>query len=108
MQKTTNIECSSCGADVVPRLVHHDVNNIFGNRRSEHICPICGITMYETGGGLSPLGKVWMSILLVIVVLGLLSNAGKLLNNNFFIVFILSFIVGTLVFRKLRNKSKFK
>jgi len=45
------VRCGKCGSDVSPRLWHVHVSN-FTYHRTQHICPICGVVMYETGGGL--------------------------------------------------------
>ena len=62
-----NIQCTGCGRQVVPRLsrrqpflssFRHDVN--------QHVCPFCGVCMYETGGRFTFGGMV----ALVLLVLG--------------------------------------
>ncbi len=45
----TTVTCA-CGAKVIPRL-WHVYGNLFSNTLTQHICPICGMVMYETGGG---------------------------------------------------------
>jgi len=55
-----HVLCRSCKNSVSPRLWHH--NNIFTNRSIEHICPICGKTMYTSGGGLSIIAMLLISV----------------------------------------------
>ncbi len=54
-----SIRCSGCSRDVVPRLWHY--SPLFGGyiryMITQHICPLCGVVMYETGGQLYPLVK---------------------------------------------------
>jgi hypothetical protein len=45
------VECQHCHKHCVPRLWHY--RPVFGEiryRKTQHICPFCGATMYETGG----------------------------------------------------------
>lgn len=59
------IACSACGRRIVLRLWHYG-----GGRltyvKSQHICPFCGVVLYETGGG------VRRGCLLALAVFGLL------------------------------------
>jgi len=52
------VNCSKCDNTVMPRLWHEDMNSIMFHRSNKHICPICGVTMYTTGGGLTLIGNV--------------------------------------------------
>lgn len=45
------VTCPSCGRGVIPRLWHKRV--AFSYMRTEHICPFCGVCMYQTGGQLN-------------------------------------------------------
>ena len=58
MGEVSKVTCKGCSKTVVPRLWHEDMNSIIFYRKNQHICPICGITMYETGGGLTPIGYI--------------------------------------------------
>lgn len=39
-------------------------DNFFSKRRTEHVCPFCGTTMYETGGGPTFMGKIRDNLLI--------------------------------------------
>jgi len=68
----TTVTCG-CGAKVIPRL-WHVYGNLFFNTLTQHICPICGVVMYETGGGF----RVYVPILsaLAFLMFGLGDCAG--------------------------------
>ena len=44
------ITCNHCHKSTTPRLWHIK-GNFFRRKKIQHICPFCGQTMYETGGG---------------------------------------------------------
>lgn len=44
------ISCTSCGRRSVPRLWHHGGGRLT-YMRTQHLCPFCGVVLYETGGG---------------------------------------------------------
>jgi len=52
------VHCQTCKIKVSPRLLHAGHNSFIFNRSTEHLCPLCGETMYRTGGGWSTLSKV--------------------------------------------------
>lgn len=54
----SQVECKSCCANVTPRLWHRDESSLLFYRSIEHICPLCGQTMYVTGGGLTPIAYI--------------------------------------------------
>ena len=58
----STVKCEKCNNNVVPRLWHEDMNSLTSYRRNQHMCPICGVTMYETGGGTTPLGYIIYSL----------------------------------------------
>jgi ribosomal protein S27AE len=63
------IICPGCGRGVVPRLWHYGGTS-FTYARVQHLCPFCGLVMYETGGGIR-----WgclAPVLLLVVVLAVL------------------------------------
>lgn len=45
----TTVACE-CGAEVTPGLLHYE-GGFLRHRLTEHICPVCGVVMYTTGGG---------------------------------------------------------
>ena len=57
------VQCPGCQRSAVPRLLFKGVRNPIAYRKAEHVCPYCGVIMYETGGGVS----VWAVLLLLIV-----------------------------------------
>lgn len=58
------VQCNACKNDVTPRLWHHNASSIIFKRKNEHICPICGVTMYTSGGGITVL--VWILAILLL------------------------------------------
>jgi hypothetical protein len=63
------IECNNCGRKVVPRL-WHIFGTAFRYTKTQHICPFCGVAMYETGGGTTPFAKLVGYFFIFIVVIG--------------------------------------
>ena len=63
------IECNNCGERVIPRLWFYEPRFLggAGNLRTQHICCYCGVCMYESGGGLNPLGKLSVGVILTVV-----------------------------------------
>lgn len=45
------ISCPRCGRRVVPRLWHYGGGALL-YMRTQHLCPFCGVVMYESGGGI--------------------------------------------------------
>lgn len=62
---TDKVKCENCGNAVVPRLWMTDTKSMIVHRKNEHICPICGVTMYVSGGGHTSLGKLLFLIVFV-------------------------------------------
>jgi ribosomal protein S27E len=58
------IKCNSCSANVVPRLLHYG-GGLFTYLKTQHMCAICGVVMYETGGGIRRWVKVFAFLLLM-------------------------------------------
>lgn len=46
------IQCHNCNHAVVPQL-WVDARNGLEHPRVKHLCPFCGITLKETGGGMN-------------------------------------------------------
>jgi ribosomal protein S27AE len=44
------ITCTRCGRRIVPRLWHYGGGWLF-HTTTQHLCPFCGVVLYETGGG---------------------------------------------------------
>lgn len=44
-----SIKCPHCGRAVVPRLWLTG-GDFLTYKRTQHLCPFCGVVMYETGG----------------------------------------------------------
>ena len=71
-----NIQCPKCGRRVVPRLGHYGGGPLT-YVKVQHLCPFCGVAMYESGGGvrwgcliplvLIPLAVGWLFILITLL-----------------------------------------
>lgn len=59
------IACTACGRRIVPRLWHYGGGS-FTYVKTQHMCPFCGVVLYETGGG------VRRGCLMALAVFGLL------------------------------------
>ncbi len=59
------VRCPGCQRSVVPRLLFKGERNPIAYRKAEHLCPYCGVIMYETGGGVN-----WWAVLLLLIVFG--------------------------------------
>lgn len=57
------VQCPECRRAVVPRLWFTGERNPIANRKVQHICPYCGVVMYETGGGVNMMA---VTILLIV------------------------------------------
>ena len=55
---SNGVLCSKCNNKVMPRLWQNNMNSLTHERSNQHICPICGITMYTTGGEITFIGKL--------------------------------------------------
>ena len=62
------------------------MNSVIYHRSNQHLCPICGVTMYTTGGGLTVVGRLIIySLLAAFVWLGatiLVQNLFSLSNST--------------------------
>jgi ribosomal protein S27E len=45
-----HIVCTRCGRRIVPRLWHYGGGRLT-HTTTQHLCPFCGVVLYETGGG---------------------------------------------------------
>jgi len=70
----TTVTCK-CGANVIPRLWNR-YGNIFSHTLTQHICPICGVVVYETGGGIRRIFTLASSVAFFMFGIGYL-NMGK-------------------------------
>ena len=50
MKSGEGVACPGCQREVVPRLWHYG-GGTFTYMTTQHMCPYCGVVMYETGGG---------------------------------------------------------
>jgi len=50
------INCNSCQLDVKPKVWHFGGTD-YTNMKTAYLCPHCGSTLYETGGGFNKLAK---------------------------------------------------
>ncbi|MET3120169.1 hypothetical protein AAKU64_004417 [Undibacterium sp. GrIS 1.8] len=66
-----HIECNSCHRQVIPRLWHYTpFLGQFRYATTQHICPLCGSCMYETGGQVKVTG--WLLLAFIIYLFGVL------------------------------------
>jgi hypothetical protein len=72
----------------------------------QHICPFCGVVMYESGGQITPLGWVAAIILACVVVIGLGAELRRS-TDLFHIVGIIGSTLfwGYIIFRIVRRKK---
>lgn len=59
------VQCPQCKRAVVPRLLLTNERNPVAYRKAQHICPYCGVTMYESGGGMN-----WTAVVILLLVFG--------------------------------------
>jgi hypothetical protein len=50
MKSGDGVVCPGCQREVMPRLWHYDCGSLT-YMKTQHLCPFCGVVMYETGGG---------------------------------------------------------
>lgn len=68
----SNVKCKKCDKSSVPRLWHYG-GSVFTYMKTQHICPFCGVCMYESGGGISGMGKVILLLLFLFMTIVLLA-----------------------------------
>jgi ribosomal protein S27E len=78
--KTGLVKCPSCNKEVSPRLWHENISSNIYRRKTLHLCPLCGKTMYTSGGGLTGFG---MLIAFIFVIPLLIAFIGKLISSIF-------------------------
>ena len=96
--KSGKVKCTGCSNEITPRLWHQHVGSWIFERKSEHICPVCGITMYETGGGFSVLGYIAMSFALLLLVLVIFNSVLRGVGLPSELAFFVSVYVGLILF----------
>ncbi|PWQ93116.1 hypothetical protein [Leucothrix arctica] len=52
------VKCKSCQSNVIPRLWVMN-GGWFHYRRNQHLCVICGVVMYESGGEVA-FERIWL------------------------------------------------
>jgi hypothetical protein len=78
MKSGDGIVCPSCQREVVPRLWHYGGGTLT-YMTTQHMCPYCGVVMYETGGNVRQgCRQTLMLFTLVFVALCLLLLLGQL------------------------------
>ena len=96
----TNIECEHCKSSVVPRLYHLG-GSIFTYVLTQHLCPICGSVMYESGGEIRTQCKVIvLFVLFLYCIVTLLDGA----FSQFIWLFIAFLFVSILAFPRMSGK----
>jgi len=78
--KTELVTCPSCSKEVSPRLWHENIRANISKRKTLHLCPLCGETMYTSGGGLSGFGKLLAFIFVIPVIIAFI---GKHISSIF-------------------------
>ena len=59
------IQCPECKRAVVQRQCLTGEMNPIAYRKTQHICPYCGVIMYQTGGGVN-----WTALVVLMIVFG--------------------------------------
>lgn len=62
---TATVQCPDCHSHVHPRLWHYKSALPFRYLKTQHLCPICGVCMYESGGQFHWAGHLWLFIVLL-------------------------------------------
>jgi ribosomal protein S27E len=97
----TNVKCEKCESTVIPRLWHTN-DSICTYSFTQHICPICGTVMYETGGEIKTQYKALALAVIAIFAIGALQE-GKV---TLFLLLSVAFIVtGVLAFPTESGKA---
>jgi ribosomal protein S27AE len=72
MAENERIECPNCGRAVVPRLWLTG-GDFLTYKTTQHMCPYCGVVMYETGGSYKRtqtiIAMVFVCVLLIVTLL---------------------------------------
>lgn len=95
----SKIKCPSCSRNVVPRLWH--VRKPLSYMRTYHLCPFCGVSMYQTGGQLLPIVKIGFVLIVLPIGLSALASTG----NGFAVIAILVAIAWGIFTWKKRMKT---
>ena len=80
------VQCKNCGKSSVPRLWSYQpfLSDIFiipmRYVKTQHICPFCGVCMYETGGELNVVGKVLVYFFAIPLLIAISICDGHLMN----------------------------
>ena len=76
------VTCKSCNSKVSPRLWHYKL--MFRNITTQHLYNICGVVMYESGGGFTLKSKVIGGFFVIFLILPLAPVAiGRLIKGLF-------------------------
>jgi len=74
------IQCQNCGRSVVPRLLLSG-GDFLTYMTTQHLCPYCGVVMYETGGTHKRVPVVITAVVLCLALIALLILVLKYLNR---------------------------
>lgn len=74
------VDCKNCGKKSTPRLWHIK-GGFFRRKRIQHICPYCGVVMYQTGGGVG-FGLIGLGALLLLAVFSASNQSEKKSDIN--------------------------
>jgi len=65
------IECPNCQRAVIPRLWLTGGDYVT-YMTTQHLCPFCGVVMYETGGGIKRVPLILTIVAIPLIVLALI------------------------------------
>lgn len=71
MSADENIKCPGCKRAVVPRLWFTG-GDYMSYIKTQHVCPYCGVVMYETGGGYKRAAVIATALAAVLALLTLI------------------------------------
>lgn len=74
------MECPHCRRSVVPRLWLTG-GDVLTYKTTQHLCPYCGVVMYETGGGYKQVPSIVAAVLVCLVLCAMAVAAWILLTR---------------------------
>lgn len=103
------IECPYCHKNSTPHLWHYrPFPGPARYTKTQHICRFCGVVMYESGGGIRPIGWIYALFLLILLTpIAALVPGGAALSAVFGLLQLgLMLFVGYLLVRFIIRKFK--
>lgn len=80
MELDERVQCRHCGRVVVPRLWLTG-GDILKYKTTQHLCPVCGVVMYETGGTYKRVPLIINTVVICLLVAVLLVAAWYYLTH---------------------------